>query len=991
MIGRRATLLGTVLLALLVIGAGVAGAQPSAPARTQSAAAQTDPATSPAITQLRSCLAERKHGDLVLMIDTSASLAQGDENTPASDPDAVRVDAAKLLLARLTEALAKSQIAMDVAVAGFDADVTPVVDFTPLTADRLADLDAAIDGFAARDTGTETDYWSAVNWINNSLQERQKSHGEAPACQLAIWFTDGEFDLSSSSNAVETPPVPGQESTVVNDAASADAVQAAAAAELCRVGGPADQIRLAGITLVAVGLGAKAAEYSQGSFSLLNIAENPGNVCGGQPGSGLFIPVASVSELVLALDQLTPGGGLVVRPDPKKLCQQTACAEGSYTFTLDDTLDVVHAAAVLDDVGKVMNTSGVAVQLTGPGGAGPLVISGDGKESSGTGTVGPTTVNYHWYQRGLLTLDLQHPSDQSWAGDWTLTFVDLTGSHPDAVSRIQLTLSNDLQVVPVVSPEPWRAGQTSGDIAFQPQRLDGTPVPPESIAAANTSATLEFVGAGKGADPSTAPITVPVDLNAPTTVALPDTVHSGRWRVSVTLKQELAGQQLADVVRTAQVDVLPPFGSPTLTQPGQNVDFGTSEGIATITRTLSVTGPTEGDGCAWITDGTLDQTPPSVSAVNLTSSAGGPDSCVPVPQGKSVDLDVTLAPATEGTGGLRGSVDVHLAPASDLSRASVANVKYQLELIRSVKEPVKWLVLIAVMLIGIGIPIIVLIIVRRFAARFPRNVRLQYTIVDVRCGPGGIRTASGGPLTAAALPWRSAIDPTAGGHELALDQVTLRAKAGWTFTAPGFADVTRPDVIGFCGTSPHLRERTHRPRLPLAIAGTWTLMFPVTETLTGPEQFGQLLLVVGGDLPEERRNGLLVEAAREAPGRLDALRRSLPAGSAAPEEQLVSTGAPSAGMFGAPGGSGSASGQGPAGGFGPPGQGFGPPGPAGPRPSSGQPGPSSGQPGPSSGQPGPGFGQPAPGFGRPAPDSSPSGPGGPPGSPPPGFDDNPFR
>ena len=303
------------------------------------------------------------------MIDTSASLVVGDDGVEPSDPSAVRVDAATLLLKRLSDTLAKYQIAIDVAIAGFDADVSQAVDFTPLTGDQLPGLESAVAAFADKNTGTETDYWSALNWINTSLEKKQQARGEATSCQLAIWFTDGEFSLSGNSGSVEQPEVPGFESTVISDAETAQSVQAAAAKELCRVGGPADQMRQAGITMIAVGLGGKAADYNQEQFSLQNYAENPGLVCGGQPGSGLFIPAGSVGELVLAFDVLTkPGGGEVVRPVPKTLCQRTVCPEGVYTFKLDDSLDVVHVAAVLENQGKAMSTAGIAVQLTGPGG-----------------------------------------------------------------------------------------------------------------------------------------------------------------------------------------------------------------------------------------------------------------------------------------------------------------------------------------------------------------------------------------------------------------------------------------------------------------------------------------------------------------------------------------------------------------------------------------------------------------------------------------------
>lgn len=96
MIARPGVALLVAVLATAVGPAVAVSAQElSGPSATVATArADTDVASSPAFTNLKSCLAQRRQGDLVLMIDTSASLAQGDENVPPSDPDAVRVDAA---------------------------------------------------------------------------------------------------------------------------------------------------------------------------------------------------------------------------------------------------------------------------------------------------------------------------------------------------------------------------------------------------------------------------------------------------------------------------------------------------------------------------------------------------------------------------------------------------------------------------------------------------------------------------------------------------------------------------------------------------------------------------------------------------------------------------------------------------------------------------------------------------------------------------------
>ena len=866
------TMIGSAIVGMVPLSNSSASVPPAPNANAAGIAAPsgTDPASSPALSELKTCLAQKQRGDLLLLIDTSRSLVVGDEQAEASDPTAVRVDAATLLLTRLSDSLAQKKISLDVAIAGFDADTSMVVDFTPLTAEQLPGIDAQVASFADRTSGQETDYWNALTWVNGTLQAKQQSRGNLPACQLAIWFTDGQFSLSPNG-AVEAPEVPGFESTVLSDAATADAVQAAAAKELCRVGGPADQMRLAGTTLIAVGLGGQAADYNQENFSLQNYAENPNLSCGAQPGRGLFIPALSPMDLVLAFDAVL--GDNPVRPDSKGLCAQVSCPSGTYDVPLDDSLDVVHVAAVLDNKGKPMSTAGIAVQLAGPHGQ-TLVIAGDGQPGTGTGTVEGTTVAYEWYPRGELTLDLNR-SDASWDGNWKLTFIDTTGTHPDAVSKIQLTLTSDLQIIPEVDQAQWRADQQSGQITFRPARLDGTPIDPAGLVTTGWKTEASLVYQGTATDQTTSPLPIPVDLNQPVTVPIPDYLHPGTWHVLVKLGVTMAGRPLPEIGRQVDVTINPPFGSPTLAPTDQSLDFGQIEGTTSATRTISVAGPTDGDGCVWVTDGTLGVTPPSVSTVTVGAGAGESANCLTVGAGQTADVQVSLAPGSPGNGPLSGEVEVHLAPAADPAKASVQSVGYHAELERLPNEPVKWAVLVLIMLLGIGIPVIVLILARRWVARFPQNALLQYALVDIQVGPDGLRGAGAVDLNSPSLGWISIGAPVRGGHELSLGAISLRAKAGWRFTEPGYAEIDQAGTVGVCGDPPHRDPRSGHALLPLAVEGTWTLLFSESAAASSTSPIaGQLLIIVATSTTDADRVRLAGIAVRDSPDLVDELRRT---------------------------------------------------------------------------------------------------------------------
>jgi hypothetical protein len=872
----RRSLKGCVIALLITIGiltpttlAWATTPAAAAPAQAQKA---TDPSTSTALADLKACLAQKKVGDLVLLIDTSGSLKSGDNGTPGSDPTGVRVDAATLLLTRLTETMAQGAVTLDVSIAGFDSTINSTVGFTPVTPDQLPNLNAQLAAFATKNTGKSTDYWAALNWVNSTLEAKQQSRGEAPACQFAIWFTDGAFDLSATGE-IEQPPVPGFETTKMSDVPTAKAVQAAAADELCRVGGPADQMRLDGITMIAVGLGSNAADYAQNTFSLLNYAENPGSVCGAQPGRGLFIPAGSLGELVLAFDALGGSAGGTLQPPPNPLCQLQACPEGTYTFGLDDSLDVVHVVAILDEKGQILSTNGIRVQLAGPDGSPPMVINGTGTPQSGTEKVSGVDVKYQWSQRGALTLDMQHALAQSWAGNWTLTFIDTTGQHPDAVSRVQLTLSSDLQVTVSVADDPWRAGTQSGQITFTPARLDGTPIDPASISTAGWTLTssLDFVGTSSTATS----IPIPMDQLKPTSIPIPEDVTPGQWQVRVSLGLQLAGKPLPDVIRQASVTIAPPLGSPTLTQPAQLLDFGSIQGVATANGTISVTGPNEGDGCAWVTQGPLGKTPPQVTSVTITSTAKDAASCVSVKSGTTTDIPVSLTPGAEGNGPLTGSIDVHLAPISNLAKESASPVNYQATMARLPNQPVKWLVLLVAMLIAILLPLAVLLIARRIVARFPRNVQLQSAILNVQVGENGLRGAGGTPLSPTGHKWTAITEPGSGGHTLNVGGIGLTAHAGWRLTEPGYVEVDG-DEAGVCGKHPHQHPTTGRPRLPLAIEGTWTILLPrIAASSNAPDVNGRLMLIIATGASEAAREKLINDAITSAPNLVESLRQGL--------------------------------------------------------------------------------------------------------------------
>ncbi|MEP6559462.1 MAG: hypothetical protein ABJD68_00095, partial [Nakamurella sp.] len=752
-------------------------------------------------------------------------------------------------------------------------DVSTIADFTALTPDAAAGVNTQLQSFADRNKGGETDYWSALTWLNKTLQAKAQARGSelGTSCQFAIWFTDGAFELSARNGSTpdgtdplnsDTKDIPGFEGVPLTDQATADAARDAAKAELCRPQGPADQLRAAGVTLIGVGLGKGAADAPEFAF-LRDYVENPSGTCGAQPGRGVFVPASDVGDLFLAVDKIGDLGGSTVNTPPAPVCQDVPCPEGAYSFTLDNTLSKVHLAAVVKDSTSLLR-SGIQVVIAPPGAAAPIVIDGNGQDA-GSVDASSAAVAYQWYPGDPLTIDLTRTQD--WSGEWKVTFVDTSRQHPDAVSNINLSLTSDFAIVPVLTTgTPWRAGTQSGPIEFHPQTADGKDAPVADLPPSLTAtATVQFPGVNG------AVVNLDVSLTQPPTIPIPADVDPGLATITVVLSGQVAGQPLADVTHEVTVQILPPFGAPSVAPPNQIINFGSIEGVASPQATLTVTGPEVGDGCVTVATGSLIVTPPKVTSVTITGPDGA--NCVPVPEKQTVQLAVSLAPGQEGNGHLEGEVEVGLAPASDPGKLSQVPVRYVAEMQRLPQSTVKTGILIGAMLFGLLLALALIWLARLWGARFPRGdgMALQSVVVDVKVSPGGLTMADGRPVTPPGPGWVPVPPPGAGRRTLLVSGVPLRARAGWRLTEPGYAELDG-DQVGACGVAPQ-SDKLGRPRLPLSVQGTWTVFIPNTIALSPlPEVPGRLLLVLETAAEPAVREHLVASAVRDAPSFVDAAR-----------------------------------------------------------------------------------------------------------------------
>lgn len=997
-IRRAAAAVSAALLSAgtLLTASGPAAAEPAAsPAPVAQSAAAPDLASSPVLQNLAACIGEKKTGDLVVLIDTSGSLSGAGSSGTPTDPTDVRVAGAQALLGGLARSLDDVGATVDVTVAGFDDNVTPVVESTPLTKAGLPALDGQLAGFADRDRGAETDYWTALNWLNRTLQDKAAARAGGPesTCQFAIWFTDGAFTIWPRDGSSEadldpltspTKDIPGFEDRPLTDRATADAALAAAKDEMCRPGGTADQLRAADITMIGVGLGG-GADADRFAF-MQDVVTNPNGSCGTEPVRGVFVPADSVGDLYLALADI----GRFGQSGPEHegpVCQGQPCPEGTYTFALDNTLSAVHMDAVVDDGSDELIRTGIQVTITPPTGP-PIVIDGNGADT-GTGTSDLATADYEWLTGGPLAVDLVRAAGQDWTGDWKVTFVDTTGQHPDAVTNIALTLTSDFAIAPVpVAPDQWRVGGSVA-VRFEPQTLDGTPIQLTALPAGFT-ATAEVDLPG----PDRTVLPIPVSLTDPSTIDLPAGGSAGLAVVIVRVDGQVAGQALATVSRQATVTVQPPFDAPQVDPAGQVVDFGKTEGVKPAAGTLRVVGPEQGDGCVSVGAGSV-QGPRGVAAQFAITGADG---CFPVPQGQPVDVPLTLIPSVEGNGLLTGDIVVALAPADSPQQISEQRVGFRLDMVRTPQVTVLWVVLVASVLLGLLVPILVMWLVRRMSARFPpaEQTTLQSVVVPVRIGAGRITAADGGHLAAPVDGWSAVPPPGPGRRTLIASGVPLRARAGWRLSEPGYAELDGGgDDVG-AGPGFPASDGAGRPRLPLAVQGAWLVLAPRQLAVSPIDTVqARLLLVVETAADAGKRDELVGLAVADAPAAFEDARRKARESAGATEPPAPGPGAPAGpgsdrpatpppwGAAPAAGSGSAAPGRGSTPAGAPPGWGAPPPSGGGrpPNPSSGWPP----NPNPSGGgwppNPNPGPSRPpASGGWGPPPASGPAGPGPSPGS-----------
>lgn len=673
---------------------------------------------SPALSRLASCVAGQKQLAVVLLVDESGSLRE-------TDPNNDRVAAARAALLGLESLVERSdgQVRVDLQVAGFGVDFEEAAPWATLGPDSVAEADERIGAFSERNRALDTDYTYALQGALASVRTRATQmtpDGGQPPCTAVMWFTDGRFDVEDRISAArrESGRDNRGDSQYKEYAPGVDLYQAGGGVRaveqgkqvLCEAGGLADQFRSSETSLFAVALNTAIEPQDQEFLA----AVAAGGLCGELDGSANGELLAGdLNELVGFFDQVVTALSNPASSDQVELTtcpdSQEACPQGTKTFEVDGSLQRFHVLAQTD-------APGVAVRLSAPSAAPVDVpVAGSGTPA-GSLAAGETPITWAWLSGNALTVDAESsPGGENWAGTWSVTFIDTTGTNPGAPVRAQIYLFGD--VVPTLAEgTEFRAGDAT-EFTAELVRSAGTPIPPTSLSGdVRLTATVT--------DPSTGET---VDLGAL------ERQSDGTWRgeyrapeqitsstVNLSLRTDVttaSGVALAPSAASVPVTVLPPVGFPSVASPYLGV--GPIVGTDPLESTIRVTGSDKADTCVWVDSLALD--PGAVDRSGLAVEAIGAGAteadCLQIPKGEDAQLSLRFA-ATEPQRGLATGTIVLATRSANTNEVRPIEVQLDAQLVKPANAGTAWALFALLVLLGIGVPVALFYLSNWIVGRF---------------------------------------------------------------------------------------------------------------------------------------------------------------------------------------------------------------------------------------------------------------------------------
>ncbi len=797
-----------------------------------------------ALARLGGCISGGGEGDMLLLIDRSASLQR-------TDPENQRVEAAKYVVRQMSSVSKIYGWKMNVAIAGFDTHYQRKLDWQALGDQSLAEIESTIEGFRDANHGEDTDYWQAVDHARRDLAKR--AGGEVERCPFVVWFTDGEFSIEPRQGgldmSVASNRLPYDDRNDLSSPEKAAAGMAAGKRDLCRDGGVADQTRNQGIITLAVGLNGGG----NPDFSLLKgIATGKGTTCGAitSPSPGAFFTADGIDGLYQAFDQIASPGQDPVVQESDTCASNAVCPAGTHRFVMDASIGSVHGLATTGAAGQ-------KVVITGPNGKRVEFLPSSGKLQK---TLSGANLTGDWLSDRSVSFDLKRSGDEGWVGEWGIAFVSPKSASGRAKSSLHL-YGDLLPSATDAAQLTFRTGGESPAIKLGLARADGSPVDPATV----TSDVV--LGASIIQADQTVPLASQVSksgLGVPIKADLTG-LKPGSAVLRVTLDvtttpwtsggKTVPGTKLEAQARDYQIQLLPPGNYPVVQD---RIDFGSTDKAGQVAAVLKLTGA----GCAWLAEPTKVATSPEgIGDITIGSTAKSRESC------SAGEVPLTLDVGQVGNGLVSGTITVESLPQDKSGEPVPATVAFGLDMQRPPDLPTLLWVLIAGTLLGVAVPVGLLYLLKYLTAVIPgdsvatASIRGQVTETISF-------VAAGVPLTAEDLS--TSILNGASRRRVALaGGRTLLAKTGLAPTEPGYVVVEQPGLAAG-GRTTASSVKGHA-RLPLAVQGNWCVALDQLNPSQGDVEITVFTAAGGAGLTD------LLDDVRSNVGQFVAhLRKSLP-------------------------------------------------------------------------------------------------------------------
>jgi hypothetical protein len=786
--------------------------------------------------RIASCLNTNRRLLIAVLVDESGSLR-------TTDPTNERVAAAKLALSTFA-ALGTARPGdtrtprIEVAVFGFSSALRPAVDWSRLNDRSLARISRAIDGFAERDDGIDTDFPTALSEAQRNIAARSAALSETggrAVCKVVLLFTDGKYDIEVGDSAARREAGTTKEyapNLSLLDPGNKEAVERAGRELLCRTdgGGLADRLRADGVITVTIALAAQISEAEQRFLRALSSGDGGAGVtCGRRRGAaaGTYVSAASLPELVPAFNRVatTIGGGV---PAPRRTVERSCTGRSCVRATRD--FDIEAGIGRFTMLGEA-DAGGMRVVLVEPNGGEREIASG----RDGRSLLGGADVRWRWVSPTAVSVDATASGRSGWIGRWRVRFVDESGEHASARPRADVSLYGDW-LPKLGSARRMLLGEPT-TIAVDVVDEKGLRVDPgregasyelgasvrDPVTGRMSPVALERRGSGRAVGHYTAA----------------KSTKSSSLDVVLRLEVRTAsGLQLAPRELTVKLPVAAPRLYPQLLD--TELRLSSVRGTGGAEGTLRVKGGRDRDGCVWFDRLRVEAFPPEAEGFTSHFPATARDGCVALEPGSTRPLDIRIENAASATGTVRGTIDV-LRVAEGEPAVLRTSVPFSFDLAPPINQTERTGLFLAIFVPGVALPVIGLVIANRRLARFepgsdlivasiPVAVEQRLSTVmrvHVRGEDAGLtlrRVAPDGregPLVFS----RSDFGPLAERRERA--QVVRFRDLEWRARAPGnpfgvpYGTVvsSRPCTGGGVDVEPHSM------RLPLSLAGTWVFVY----------------------------------------------------------------------------------------------------------------------------------------------------------------------